>query len=116
MGLPFEQKLRLIIRLDSTEDIEKIKSCLKIIRTVKIDYGSKELEYQTLKEKGEDEEAKIIMKQVNEEILEIIGDKKVKISSRIVPGSFSVNSLSQQEYVTKISEYEEMVKRVLAER
>ena len=72
MGLPFEQKLRLRITLESKEEVEKIKSCLKIIKTVQIDYGSKEREFQSLREKGEGEESSRIMAQVNEEISKFI--------------------------------------------
>jgi len=118
LGQPFKQNIAYNIGLwepgpDKLEQIEKgrefVKSSIKIIKTIEIDYGDKIEDYETLTKINKREEASEIIKELNEKIISKIGGDEINMFIDIVTGSFKVLAITESEYQNELLSYYETI-------
>jgi len=115
LGMPFKQQIEFVAMVPSVKERDKLKLCLKAIKTVEIDFGKEVKEYESLMKNRKTEKALKILKKLEKDVKKTFGyEEEIELRTIIKSGSFSVKPISQSEYETLIAEKEEMQKKVLA--
>lgn len=82
------------------EDEEKLKSCLKILQTAKIDYADMIRKHDSFE--VNDDKAIEIRSQLDKELSKIEGCKDIDFVADPTLGSFSVTPISEEEYISEL--------------
>jgi len=100
LGMVFRETFDFRVALkDPAKEEEKLSMYLKTAKTAEIDFGKKIREFEALIEKGRENEAGDIFHGVNEEIkARFKGYEQLVLASDILPGSFSISTISQNDY------------------
>lgn len=96
LGATFKEKAHFVIRFNE-DDSERIKSCLKLLQTARIDYG-KDLSKISSIMKNTPLEAVEIVSRINEEISKKKGCTKIDFEADPINEIFSIRSISEKEY------------------
>jgi hypothetical protein len=105
LGMPFKEEVAFHVLVYEPKLKEKLKSCIKIVRTYRIDFAKDISEFEKLAELGRDEEARKKLEPMKVKLKAQLGGlEKVEIPTDIRSGSFSISPISQSEYDRMISE------------
>ena len=91
----------------SDKSIDKMKSCAKVIETVRIDFGTDLVKYENLASKKEYEEMKKISEKISKGIEENFKFEDVPLELNLISGVFSVSPITEEEYRKEISKLEQ---------
>lgn len=113
LGMAFKEEIGFAISSQTTEDDELIKTCLRVSKTVELDFGKRIKKYNELMVQGSTKEAKELFSEIRAELgKRFNGKNEIDLSIDIKNGSFSVNPISESEYLKIISEKNEIDKRI----
>lgn len=102
LGGSFKSEATYILKF-SDDEKENLKSCLKVLKTSKIDY-SKEIEtYNLLRKKNREEDAHVLMKKVRKDFANKFWSENLPFSVTLWGGSFSVSPMTNKEYENESS-------------
>lgn len=116
LGMTFKETFNFNLSLaDFGRDSEILKTCLKTAKTAEIDFGEKTREFESLKQKGRDNDAEKILTQVRKELTARFESCKegVKLDSDMASGSFSISTISSNEYQESINRMNKQFERVV---
>ena len=112
IGMAFQENICFWVTVPSEEDMEIVRSCLKISKTAEIDFAKHVKEFERLMNLGREEEAIAILEEVNAELRKrFAGKEELDLSMKTAHGSFELGPISQAEYEKLLSE-----KRVRAQK
>lgn len=114
LGMAFKEEIGFVLNTQSDEDYEQIKTSVKTSKTIDIDFGDRMKKYNELKLQGHEIKADQIFSEIRDELnKKFSGKEKIKLSINIKLGSFSVNPISEKEYMTIISKQNETNNRII---
>lgn len=101
LGGSFKSEATYLLNF-SDEDVEKLKSWLKVLQTAKIDYA-KEIElFEKLVRKDEVSEANDLIRRVSKEFQEKARIEDMPFEVNLWEGSFSVTPLTEEQYKKEV--------------
>jgi hypothetical protein len=113
LGLSFKQKMQFMIMVNSKDEMELIKSGVKLIKTADIDYTKRIKQFNVYKEKDKDKEAEIIFDEINKELDTYYSVKSIKNNSTILPGSFTIITITDEEYNQEYLKYQKSIEKII---
>jgi len=112
LGMPFKEEIAFRVLTYKPPLVEKLKSCLKIVRTSEIDFAEDIREFEHLAKSGRDKEAKDKFDKMKDRLkVQLGGIAEIKIPTDILSGSFSITPISRSEYDKIISQKKEIIAR-----
>ena len=113
LGMAFKEKVGFSIGYKSKKDIENLKLCLKTKKTAEIDFGKQIEEFAKLTSQDRNQEAEKIFDEIKEELSKRFGEKEtLDLDIDIATGSFSVNPISESEYLKILSERKKTYEKI----
>jgi hypothetical protein len=100
IGKPFQERISFWLNVKSKEDLERIKSSLKLIHTAPIDFSNQLQKFEKFASFQREEEKDKIFSEVNQRILSILGLDEVELEVQLALRSFDVRSISEEAYYT----------------
>jgi hypothetical protein len=98
LGKPFRENVAFWLNVKSEKDFEMLKSSLKLIRTVGIDFAAQLQKYEKLAIAGREDERIAVLEETNKKINDMFGVSKIDLEAEIAPSTFDVRSISEEEY------------------
>lgn len=98
-------KLEMVYEIGCPKaEIEKIKSYLKSMKSAKVDYSKELIQYRKLRANGQREKADRIFSKLRDEFPTRYKLENVTLDLTLIPGSFSVKPIDEEDYVNELTE------------
>jgi hypothetical protein len=88
--------------LFSDADKEKLKTCLKIMKTSRIDYAEEIERHEVLKKQSEEGTSSDLFEKIHDEFPKKSGIENITFTVELWEGSFSVTPLTDKEYQNEL--------------